>query len=289
MGEIERLRRAGGDRVRQQIIVEQNSRNQGVSGRLPRTIDGRAAWFGWRGHVAHLPEFVLNACANELGLAVNNHPQPASPLRTEKSPARRAAQSLDLTNGQVVALVKFVGNLPRPEQQFPTNHRDLEEVYAGEKVFEATGCAECHVPDLAFVKDLYSDLLLHDMGKSLSDPVSAFPAEPPQRRTRSAGGSYSGGSSPAPTSSSEGASIVRTRLTHEWRTPPLWGVADTAPYLHDGRAPTLDDAIRLHDGEARRSADRYRALSDAERAQLLAFLGTLRAPQREVAATIGED
>jgi len=24
----------------------------------------------------------------------------------------------------------------------------------------------------------------------------------------------------------------------EWRTPPLWGVADSAPYLHDGRAAT---------------------------------------------------
>jgi CxxC motif-containing protein (DUF1111 family) len=277
MGEIERLRRSGGDQLRQRIAIEQSLRNRGVSGRLPRTIDGSSAWFGWRGHVAHLPEFVLNACANELGLAVNNRAQPPSPLATAKGASRRSAQALDLTNSQVIALVKYVETLPRPGQQFPTNHSELDEVYAGEKVFEATGCAECHVPNLAFVKDLYSDLLLHDMGESLADPVSAFPEEIPPRRTRSQG-SYSGGSSPLPTSGG-GTSIVRTQLTHEWRTPPLWGVADSPPYLHDGRAATLEEAIRLHDGEGRRSADSYRALAPAERSQLLTFLGTLRAPQ----------
>jgi CxxC motif-containing protein (DUF1111 family) len=285
MGEIERLRRAGGDQLRVRIAIEQNARGRGVSGRLPRTIDGSSAWFGWRGHVQHLPEFVLNACANELGLAVNNRVQPPSPLATAKNASRRSSQSLDLTNSQVVALVKYVEKLPRPEQQFPANHRDLDEVYAGERVFEATGCAECHVPDLAFVKDIYSDLLLHDMGESLSDPVSAFPEQIIQRSVRT-GGSYSGGSSPAP---SPGGSSPPTRLTQEWRTPPLWGVADSPPYLHDGRAGTLDEAIRLHDGEARRSADRYRGLPAGERSQLLAFLGTLRAPQMAAAVAGGQD
>lgn len=288
MGEIERLRRAGGDRHRQRIAIEQAARNRGISGRLPRTIDGGSAWFGWRGHVAHLSEFVLNACANELGLAVNNRAQPPSPLATDKDGSRRSSQALDLTNSQVVALAKYVESLPRPEQQFPTNHHDLAEVYAGERVFEETGCAECHVPDLAFVNDVYSDLLLHDMGESLSDPVSAFPEELPPRRARPQG-SYSGGSGPAPTRGPRGTSAVRTRLTHEWRTPPLWGVADTAPYLHDGRAETLDEAIRLHDGEARNAADAYRALKPAERSQLLALLGTLRAPQGAAADNSGQD
>ena len=36
----------------------------------------------------------------------------------------------------------------------------------------------------------------------------------------------------------------------EFRTAPLWGVGATGPYLHDGRADTLDAAIRLHGGEA---------------------------------------
>ena len=104
-------------------------------------------------------------------------------------------------------------------------------------------------------------------------PVSAFPEIPPPRRSRGSG-TYSGGSSP-----SEGDSqLVRTRLSHEWRTPPLWGVADSPPYLHDGRAQTLEEAIQFHEGGARASADRYRDLTDADRSSLLAFLGTLRAP-----------
>jgi hypothetical protein len=35
----------------------------------------------------------------------------------------------------------------------------------------------------------------------------------------------------------------------EYLTPRLWGVADSAPYLHDGRAPSFDYAIAGHDGE----------------------------------------
>jgi CxxC motif-containing protein (DUF1111 family) len=34
----------------------------------------------------------------------------------------------------------------------------------------------------------------------------------------------------------------------EWRTAPLWGVADSGPYLHDGRANSLAEAIELHGG-----------------------------------------
>jgi CxxC motif-containing protein (DUF1111 family) len=61
----------------------------------------------------------------------------------------------------------------------------------------------------------------------------------------------------------------------EWRTPPLWGVADSAPYLHDGRANTLDDAIRRHDGEAAKTATRYTELTASDRRALLAFLNSL--------------
>ena len=64
----------------------------------------------------------------------------------------------------------------------------------------------------------------------------------------------------------------------EWRTPPLWGVADSAPYLHDGRASTLEEAIRLHGGQGADASQRFAQSSPAEQAQLIAFLKTLRAP-----------
>jgi CxxC motif-containing protein (DUF1111 family) len=61
-------------------------------------------------------------------------------------------------------------------------------------------------------------------------------------------------------------------------TARLWGVADTAPYLHDGRATTLTEAILLHGGEAQAARDDFDALSDEEKEKVLAFLRTLRAP-----------
>jgi CxxC motif-containing protein (DUF1111 family) len=64
----------------------------------------------------------------------------------------------------------------------------------------------------------------------------------------------------------------------EWRTPPLWGVADSAPYLHDGRAATLHDAIKLHAGQAQKSATRFSELPAGQQEELIAFLNTLRAP-----------
>jgi CxxC motif-containing protein (DUF1111 family) len=64
----------------------------------------------------------------------------------------------------------------------------------------------------------------------------------------------------------------------EWRTPPLWGLRDSAPYLHDGRAGTIDEAIRLHGGEAAASAQRYRQLTPREQSLLQSFLLSLAAP-----------
>jgi hypothetical protein len=60
-----------------------------------------------------------------------------------------------------------------------------------------------------------------------------------------------------------------------WLTRPLWGLADTAPYLHDGRASTVNEAIVLHDGEGAPSRDAYLAAPESERAALRVFLMSL--------------
>ena len=53
------------------------------------------------------------------------------------------------------------------------------------------------------------------------------------------------------------------------RTPPLRNVARTAPYLHNGRAPTLLDAVHAHKNGPR--------LSQAQAADIVSFLKTLNA------------
>jgi len=58
-------------------------------------------------------------------------------------------------------------------------------------------------------------------------------------------------------------------------TRPLWGLAESAPYLHDGRAPTVHEAIVLHGGEATGARDAYLALDDGGRAAVRVFLASL--------------
>ena len=67
-------------------------------------------------------------------------------------------------------------------------------------------------------------------------------------------------------------------MNTEFITAKLWGVADSAPYLHDGRALTLDEAILWHGGEAQSPRDRYHGLSSEAQDALRSFLGTLRLP-----------
>jgi CxxC motif-containing protein (DUF1111 family) len=61
----------------------------------------------------------------------------------------------------------------------------------------------------------------------------------------------------------------------EWRTAPLWGLREGGPYLHDGRAASLPEAILWHGGEATGARGRFAAAGTGERAALLAFLSQL--------------
>ncbi len=59
----------------------------------------------------------------------------------------------------------------------------------------------------------------------------------------------------------------------------MWGFRDSGPYLHDGRADTLDQAVVLHGGEATRIAQKFFGLSPRERRQVEMFLKSLTAPE----------
>lgn len=222
----------------------------GISGRFV----GR---FGWRGQVAGLRNFVLGACAVEIGLHNSTQAQAASPLRG-------ALQNLepDLTPTYCDDLVAYVASLERPGRMQPADSQQAVFIFHGEGLFDTVGCAACHVRKLGDVDELYSDLLLHDMGTRLEDPASA---------ATFASSEYYG---PPPDLTSPFAAERR----REWKTPPLWGLHDSKPYLHDGRAATIEEAIGWHSGEASQSLNRYLALSVDDRRHVLLFLDALRAP-----------
>ena len=66
----------------------------------------------------------------------------------------------------------------------------------------------------------------------------------------------------------------------EFTTARLWGIADTAPYLHDGRATTLYDAIEFHGGEAQAARDAFLGLSQNNQEKILEFLLSLKTPKK---------
>lgn len=219
-------------------------------GRLRELPDGRLGRFGWKAQAATLEEFVANACANELGLG-NPLKEQARPL---SAPDRTAAPDLD--KQQFRSLVAFIATLPKPvEVHSPEADR-------GRELFTNIGCAVCHVPNMGGVSGVYSDFLLYDI------------EEPPLPGIPDRGGNYG----PPPVELQLTPRPDRDPKPQEWRTPPLWGVADSAPYLHDGSAANLTEAILAHKGDAKGVTARYTQLTPAEQKAVLAFLGSLKAP-----------
>jgi CxxC motif-containing protein (DUF1111 family) len=231
-----------------------------IKGRVSRLRDGRLGRFGWKCQISSLRDFVLAACSNELGLEVPGHHQASLTASKDFDPSKI---TLDLDEDQCDLLVAFVRALPAPVFKPFDNGLVLSR---GHAVFESIGCAACHAPRLGSVAGMYSDLLLHDLGVSLGD----------------SGTYYGGTSTPAPVVDLAGGKElpkpVNEAAPGEWRTAPLWGVASSAPYLHDGRAKTLDEAIRLHGGEAAATSQRYTELPGDDRQALLALLHSLAAP-----------
>ena len=184
---------------------------------------------------------------NALGLRTQTFHQAAAP-------AEPLTDSDDVPDPEMLSddlfdLVSWSMLLGAPRPSEPT-----AESEAGRALFADFNCVGCHVPTLASDRGsipLFSDLLLHDMGPDLADGIVMGVAE-----------------------------------ASEFRTAPLWGVGATGPYLHDGRAFTLDGAIRMHGGEAIRSRDAYMAASASEQAQLVAFLESLGGAEVKTAGRV---
>lgn len=277
------------DQIRDSVLIQmarhQKDNVPGISGRIPQTSGGAVGRFGWRGQVGSLNDFVLGACVNELGLQVaDGQHEPQNPIPVLTSLTAEKAEDLgtwslapnisatkpDLTANETQALTVFVASLDAP---LPLNGLTLQQsemALEGSRLFEKTGCSHCHVPHMGPAQYIYSDLLLHDMGPALADAVSAIP-EIDARQVPTTSGYYGG-------MSIELLVNVTTNIRQEWRTPPLWGVRDSAPYLHDGRAISVDEAIRMHGGEAAAIARKYRALKPTDRDKVIAFVNTLAPP-----------
>lgn len=242
--------------------------------------------FGWKGSQATLRDAAEDALLIHHGMESDYLVATAGPERIGSfgglDPDGDGVTS-EITEGQVTALTLFLAMAEAPQEVPPPEDEFVPLFAEGIAKFQSIGCATCHVPSLpaksavfvlpardsdaavsvdlaaeaamprlapaaqtgTFEVRLYSDLKRHDLGPDLAEA----------RPDRGVPGSL-------------------------FLTRPLWGVARSRPYLHDAHAPTLEDAILLHGGEAKAARDAYAAMDDAERGAIRVFLTTLTRARR---------
>jgi CxxC motif-containing protein (DUF1111 family) len=208
----------------------------GISGRVHLLDDGRLGRFGWKANVPSVREFVRDALSGELGMTVPDEAGFTFGAAVDADDASDPEADVDT----ITAMAAFIELLAPP----PRSRSDVTLEDRGEAVFVEVGCANCHLPSLQTDDGMelhpYTDLLLHEIA------------------------------APNALGIEEGDASI-----HEFRTPPLWGLARSAPYLHDGRASTVAQAITEHAGEAAGVRDEFEMLNRGDRDALLAFLGSL--------------
>ncbi len=207
--------------------------------------------FSRKAQVSTLLQQSVEAYLQDMGITSDFLPvENANPQSGESTVAADNAPDPEVPESTVRAVVDYIRMLAAPAPGEDTPMRAL-----GREVFVRIGCADCHVPTFTTgshriaaltnqTVTLYSDLLLHDMGETLADN--------------------------RPDGSADG---------REWRTAPLWGLRVARDFLngdlfllHDGRAESVDEAIRLHGGEGQASKDAFDNLDANERAALLDFV-----------------
>ena len=229
--------------------------------------DGSITRFGWKAQNKSLAIFSGEAYNVEMGVTNEAFPnERANPDESAGLPpnCRINPTPEDNTNmnsatdagvpGDVAQFAMFM-RLLAPPTPSTTNPGGANSISAGRQLFGAVGCALCHTPalqtapskitaDLSSVTaNLFSDLLVHNMGSNLADGVSQ------------------GGAGP-----------------DEFRTAPLWGLGQRIFFLHDGRTSDLLDAIRQHassGSEANGVIRNFSNLTPQQKQNLLNFLRSL--------------
>jgi CxxC motif-containing protein (DUF1111 family) len=206
----------------------------------------RVGRFGWKCQIGTVLTFSGNAFLNEMGITTPFFPHENCPggncALLVANPASSNPNDSTTTVMKLNDHTTFLAPPPRKARTRKTN--------AGGALFSAIGCADCHVPALrtgpnavnaldGVVFFPFSDFLLHDMG-DLGDGI-----------------------------------VQSGARGNEMRTAPLWGARVRTSYLHDGRARTVRDAIRAHEGQGLTARDGFAALGEEVQDQILEFINSL--------------
>jgi CxxC motif-containing protein (DUF1111 family) len=260
------------EQIPDRVIVANQSANAsvkqalGIGGRPNRNgNDGTITRFGWKAQNKSLLLFSGEAYNVEMG--ITNELFQSERDETPSCQFATVPNDVTATNAAggtdtISAIEKFAFFMrflapPAPSSITPGGFSSISQ---GRQLFTQIGCALCHTPALrtgdstvvALANrdvNLFSDLLIHNMGPGLADGVSQGVA---------------GGD--------------------EFRTAPLWGLGQRIFFLHDGRTKDLSDAIRAHKSagnskfgpsEANAVVDKFRNLAEQDKQNLLNFLRSL--------------
>jgi CxxC motif-containing protein (DUF1111 family) len=280
--------------------------------------------FQWKGTVASVRKFIRDASHNELGMQ-------AVELVGDNQDGDFDGVMNELTIGDLTAMTIYNAAQPRPTTRTELASLGLipaltaaeqASITNGDAVFEATGCAVCHVESMALNNPTfrepsrnpdYRDAVFPGGQNPVTHGVNAeapisfdLTRDQPDNQILDASGRVKARLG-AFQKDRQGRAIVRlfgdlkrhdmgpglAESIDEEGTGPsvfltenLWGVGSTAPYLHDGRATTLTEAILAHGGEAEASRSAFQDLSVAEQRDLIAFLDNLVLFKLEAEATV---
>ena len=272
--------------------------------------------FGWKGNHATIRSFTRGAAHNELGLQavelVGDMDGDFDGVTNELTVGDMTALTIYMAAlERPVSKIELadLGLLDLPQQE-------RADILEGEALFAEAICSSCHTPEMALSDTMFQepsqvpgffDVTFPD-GSNPSDhgltDVHAISfdlaADQPNNQIETGNGNlYLLG---ALQSGTEGAGIARWYTDFKrhdmgpelsdpddplgigasmFLTRSLAGVGVTGPWLHDGRATTLEEAISYHGGDAAGSAARFQAMEPQKQAKLIAFLENLVMYQHE--------
>jgi len=227
----------------------------GISGRFNTDSEG-VGRFGFKAQANNIEKFTRAPLFFQMGITSNPFMGDAGTISLAHMAAPQVAggneptvdndgvPDPEISAGDLRDLIAF-GKFLAPPRKTPFDQAATH----GEMLFEQVGCTSCHIPSLPSARgpvEAYTDLLLHEMGPDLEDGMSFGLPQ---------------------------ASTISALKDHaEFRTQPLWGVSLHGPFLHDGRAETLEEAITMHGGEAEAIKNDFVALPQQDRDDIIAFL-----------------
>ena len=243
--------------------------------------------FGVKGVAVSLREFSINALNQHHGIEAIER---FGWARTGRRDFDDDGVDVELSPGQVSALVLFQALLPAPGRAEGTTISERAEIARGDQLFRAARCSTCHVPALPLSGDSFTE------PNPYNRPGTAVPADlTPIRAPLPAGPRLGASTTPGGGLSVNAyTDLKRHRICDEaepffcneqlrqdnvrieqFMTPKLWDLATSAPYGHRGDCPTISEAIRHHSGEAADSRHLFQSMNGSDQRALIRFLLSL--------------